>query len=473
MFCQSYGESKPAVYMPHGPYTGAMGTRTRPGFRPLLLFAGLTLLLSAQYSWWIVNSLRENRKVLDLQRTVMAGEVNIAALQLESRLRLEARRFLELPPGVIPSAGGAFPQVEVKAGRRLPGWVVEGSRVAVAVPLTHNRHALAWLDDSAPGLWLQERASAFLLVSQGSPERDPPRADLGFPLHRWAVQADDDSWDQLLAGYRRRVVVVAVQAGLFFAVMAAAVTLLWTVFRKENAVEHQHQNFVSAVTHELKTPLAGIRLALETVLSDRVDEEGRRRFLTNALDDTDRLADLVGKVLEVTRYAQGAHRLDLELGDLSELVQEEVEAVARRTAPAGIRIETAIEAGIQAPFDPEALAIVLSNLLDNALKYSDADRHPILVRLFVQRGQAVVDVVDRGLGIDPEDLKRVFEPFFRSADQKIRRVSGTGIGLYVAREIVAAHGGRLTAVSEGRGRGATFRILLPGASTEADEEEGE
>lgn len=447
-----------------------MRSRFRPGFRPLLLFVGVALLLNAQYTWWIVYSLRESRAVLDLERSALAAAVERAAMEVEIRLLREVQRFTALPPGVIPSPRETFPEVEVVDGAMGGGWVRDGSRVAWAFPLARNRHALAWLDGEAPYRWLAEREAQLVLVERGTTTEDLPRVNLASPLDRLSVQGDRQTWNELLAKYRRRVVMVAVEGTLFLLAMGAAVVLLWTVFRKEHALELQHQNFVSAVTHELKTPMAGIRVALETVLSGRADDEERRRFLSNALVDVDRLTDLVGKVLEVTRFGQGAHRLQVEVGDLSELVEEEVSAVARRSAPTGMHIETAIEPRVHAPFDAEALAIVLSNLLENALKYSDAASAKVSVRLLLARGEAVVEVRDHGPGIRPEELEQIFEPFYRSTDQAVRRLPGSGIGLYVAREIMRAHGGRLTASSAGPGKGATFRMVLPGGSRRTDDE---
>jgi signal transduction histidine kinase len=235
--------------------------------------------------------------------------------------------------------------------------------------------------------------------------------------------------------------------------------------RREGRRERQHQNFVSAITHELKTPLAGIRLAIETVLSGRVDAEGQKKFLGNALADAERLSDLVQKVLEVTRYAGGAHRLNLEIGDFTELVESEMTAAGRRAAARGVVLEEELEQGVQAPFDPEAMAIVCSNLLENALKYAKGGDQPrVRVTLRLDGGVAVLEVRDNGIGIAARDLASIFQPFFRAADEVTRRTPGTGIGLYVASEIVAAHGGRLTAASDGPGMGATFQLTIPGAS---------
>lgn len=228
--------------------------------------------------------------------------------------------------------------------------------------------------------------------------------------------------------------------------------------------------FVSNVTHELKTPIAGIRLALETVLSGRVDDDGRTRFLTNALADTERLGDLVEKVLEVTRYTGGAHRLRIAPGDVSQLVEEELRAAERRALARGVELTAEVEPGIQAPIDPEALAIVISNLLENALKYAQGQPPRVGVRLGLERGEAVLEVKDNGVGITASEIEAIFRPFYRAGDEVTRRTPGTGIGLFVAREIVGAHGGRLTAASDGPGKGATFRLVLPGAEALAEEE---
>jgi signal transduction histidine kinase len=256
---------------------------------------------------------------------------------------------------------------------------------------------------------------------------------------------------------------MVVEGTLFLAAMVSAVVLLWVALRREGERERQHENFVSAITHELKTPLAGIRVALETVLRGRADPEGSRRFLTNALTDADRLGDLIQKVLEVTRYTGGGHRLGIALGDLSQLVEEEVMAAERRAAARGIELDTDITPGVQASFDPEALGIVVSNLLENALKYAQGEPSRVAVRLAIEQGEAVLDVEDNGIGIAAAELETIFRPFYRANDEVTRRTPGTGIGLFVAREITVAHGGRLTASSAGPGLGARFRLVLPGA----------
>ena len=453
-------------------YTGAMKVGARLGLGQVAIFVTLAVILNAQFTWWVVYSLRENREGLALQRALLVGRAEAAALRLELRAEEAALRIVTLSPGIIPPAQEPFVEVRVIERRtdQAPGWSWEEGRAALTWSLGRGHSAVAVLPADAAYRWLDGIDPTLRLVPREGSVLDLPRVALSAPFDRLAVSPDVGEWRQMLASYRRRIVLVVVEGVFFVAAMVSAVWLLWTVLHREGQRERQHENFVSAVTHELKTPLAGIRLALETVLSGRVDGDGTRRFLTNALADADRLAGLVEKILEVTRYTGGAHRLRLEHGDLSQLVESEVAAAERRAAARGAVLESELAQGVQAPFDAEALAIVLSNLLENALKYAQGPPPTVHVRLALERGEAVIEVRDNGVGIAAEELEAVFRPFYRSSDEVTRRTPGTGIGLFVAREIMTAHGGRLMARSEGRGRGATFRLVLPGASALAEGE---
>jgi signal transduction histidine kinase len=264
--------------------------------------------------------------------------------------------------------------------------------------------------------------------------------------------------------YQRRVLMVVTEGVFFWLGMAAVVGLLWRMLRQESVLEQQRQNFISAVTHELKTPIAGIRLALETVLSGRAQGASQELFLRNALGDAERLQNLVEKILDLSRFASGVHRLHIELADLSQLVEEELAAALPRAEARGIAVEADIAPGVMVPHDGEGIAIIFSNLLENAFKYAAAENPQVRVRLWVEGGQAILEVADNGIGIPREELSKIFGVFYRGGDEVARRTPGTGIGLFVAQEIAKAHGGKLVAESEGPGKGARFRLLLPGAA---------
>jgi signal transduction histidine kinase len=455
----------------------------RLGLGHLVAFVAVALVLNAQFTWWVVYSLRDNRDRLDLERAVFAARVEGAALRLTVQAEEAERRVALLPPGVIPSPTPPFVEVRVvdmppaaagapagQAATSAAGWITVDGRPAFVRPLGRGRMAIVTIDPQAPYRWLAGVDPTLQLVEQGEVQASRPHARLGPPFDRLEVTPDFHRWEDLVDRYRKRVVGVLVEGAAFLAAMVTAVVLLWRVMRREGSLERQHQNFVSAVTHELKTPIAGIRLALETVLSGRVDDEGRTRFLNNALADSERLADLVEKVLEVTRYTGGAHRFRMELGDLSQLVEDEVLVAERRVLARGGVLETEVTPGVQGTFDPEAMAIVISNLIENALKYAQDEAPRVWVQLRLERGEAVLEVRDNGVGIAPAELESIFKPFYRSTDHVTRRTPGTGIGLFVAREIVNAHGGRLTASSPGPGQGATFRLSLPGAEVLPEDE---
>ncbi len=476
-----------------------MRTGFKLGLRHLVIFVVVAIVLNAQFTWWIMYSLRQNRERLDVERDLIVTRARSAALEVSLRVEQAAQELMgrvhqqgappssevfsrirvveaetSLPPGALarsPRAGTAAAGGEPGAGKNGGGWIHgESGSLTLVWPVGGGRVAMASLDSGAPRRWLRSIDPAMVLVESAKAGAEPPPVALSAPFEGLSVLPDAARWNQVLVDYQRRVVVVVVEGVVFFAVMVVTVMILWMVMRREGARERQSQNFISAVTHELKTPIAGIRVALETVLGGRVDAEGSEHFLHNALLDAERLSELVEKVLDVTRFAGKARRLPITLGDLSELVEEEVDAASRRARARGVELGADITPGIQAPFDPEAFAIVVSNLLENALKYAQGEPPRVWVTLRLEGGEGVLVVRDNGVGIDAKDIGSIFQPFFRSSDEVTRRTPGTGIGLYVAHEIVTAHGGRLAVASEGRGKGTTFTLVLPGAGELPEEE---
>ena len=256
---------------------------------------------------------------------------------------------------------------------------------------------------------------------------------------------------------------MVVSEGSFFAVMLLAVVwVLWKTVRREVELERQHQNFLSAITHELKSPLAAMRLSLETVLRGRADSTASVRFLENALQDTERLQSLVQKVLEVTRYGLAGKALTIRTAELSATVEEAVDRFRSRALSAGARLNVSIEPEIVARVDEEAFQIVVSNLLENAIKYGGTIPE-VTVRLFASDGRAVLEVTDNGRGIPEEDLPLIFDRFFRGGDEMTRTTQGTGLGLHLVEQIVTGHGGTVR-VAETGPKGTTFRVELPIAS---------
>jgi len=254
-----------------------------------------------------------------------------------------------------------------------------------------------------------------------------------------------------------------------FALIIAGL-IVYTVFLVlEIKRNEEHDTFINAVTHELKTPIASIRLYLQTLQSREVDEARRRQFYEVMLADAERLHQTVDQVLKAGAASQTRSVAARTPVDLTALARECVQLalVRHHLDPAAIALEIHTDGTMAVRGDAEDLRSVLANLLDNAVKYSgDQVRVTVLVAA-PSPGTVWVRVQDRGIGIPRKQLKRIFNRFYRVQARGLRHIKGTGLGLYIVKTIARAHGGRVFAQSEGEGRGATFTLELPRLSADA------
>jgi len=251
---------------------------------------------------------------------------------------------------------------------------------------------------------------------------------------------------------------------IFFAVLIAGLIVNTSFLVHEIRRNEQHDSFINAVTHELKTPLASIRLYLQTLQRRDVDESQRREFYRLMLDDTDRLLGTVEQVLKAGQAGHGkeGERIPLNFGDL---VRECVETArtSYHLQPEALRYELTVNNGTGADVvgDSEELRTAVSNVLDNAVKYSGS-RVDVSVRVETPDEKRVtLSVRDHGVGIPAAELKRIFKRFYRVPNRSLGNVKGTGLGLFIVRAIAKKHGGRVFAESEGDGRGTTVVLELP------------
>jgi two-component system sensor histidine kinase SenX3 len=226
----------------------------------------------------------------------------------------------------------------------------------------------------------------------------------------------------------------------------------------------QQDAFINAVTHELKTPVASIRLYLETLQTRAVDDAKRSEFYRTMLEDSDRLLETIEQILRTGRIGHSRRKPNLSRIDLGGLVQECVErARTLYNVPAGsLSFEHGSPVAILADLDEVRAAIF--NLIDNAVKYSGSDVKVAVEIATSDEGLATVRVRDRGIGLPKTELKQIFKRFYRSAGTGVARVPGTGLGLYIVRSVAKRHGGKAWAESAGPGKGSTFVLQLPLAS---------
>jgi len=258
---------------------------------------------------------------------------------------------------------------------------------------------------------------------------------------------------------------LAVFGLIFFLIIIAGMVLNTIFLIREIRRNEQHDSFINAVTHELKTPIASIRMHLQTLQARDLDEEKRRAFYRVMLDDSERLLHTVDQVLRAGSTRSQFRRIRQEPVDLGDIARECIQLARTRfhlpdTAIA-IKDRTAGPALVLG--DPDELKAAVWNLVDNAVKYSEAVPH-IAVTLdeTADHSRYALKVADRGAGISPDELKRIFGRFYRIHSLQMR-AKGSGLGLFIVKSVARRHGGKAYAESEGTGRGSTFTLLLPKA----------
>ncbi len=248
---------------------------------------------------------------------------------------------------------------------------------------------------------------------------------------------------------------------ILLAFIIAGIVLNTIFLVREIRRNEQHDAFINAVTHELKTPVASIRLYLETLQTRAVDEEKKAEFYRIMLADSERLLGTIEQVLRTGRVGQSSHKPNLARIELRSVIEECAERV--RTLHHLSEESLAFRPGPPTVIfaDADEVRAAVSNLIDNAVKYS---QKPVRVKVETERvdGKFVcVRVQDQGAGLPKMELKRVFKRFYRVPGPIAARVKGTGLGLFIVRSVAKRHGGRAWAESEGPGRGSTFILQLP------------
>jgi two-component system phosphate regulon sensor histidine kinase PhoR len=224
-------------------------------------------------------------------------------------------------------------------------------------------------------------------------------------------------------------------------------------------IEAMRRDFVADASHELKTPVAAV-LAVAETLEHAIDEDpsSARRFVPALVADARRLGDLVADLLDLARFESAPP--SPERASLSGVVRAEIETFGPAAQRKGLRIESMIDEEVFVAAASEDLALVARNLLDNAVRYTDAGG--VSVRVFGDDGHGIVEVSDTGVGIPAKDLPRIFERFYRVDKARSRDTGGTGLGLSIVRHVVEGLGGSVKAESE-FGKGSRFVVTMPRA----------
>lgn len=260
-----------------------------------------------------------------------------------------------------------------------------------------------------------------------------------------------------------RQVALLVLGLVFFILIIVGLVLNTTFLIREVRRNEQHDAFINSVTHELKTPITSIRLYLETLKTRDISQAQREEFYNIMLADSDRLLHTVEQVL---RAGQTSHRgkINASVIDLGKMVSECLDVTRvqyKLGADALLYTENLDETRALVAGEPEELRAAVSNLLDNAVKYSDREVRVSVEVATLDAKRVAVRIADRGIGIQSGQLKSIFKRFYRVPGGFMSRIKGTGLGLFIVRSVIEKHGGRVFAESAGLGQGSTFTIHLP------------
>ncbi|MEX2542178.1 MAG: HAMP domain-containing sensor histidine kinase [Trueperaceae bacterium] len=299
-------------------------------------------------------------------------------------------------------------------------------------------------------------------------ENDPAvRGELAERYPHLRLQGDDfvidgDARAEFVRSQRGFMRMFAFEVPFFALVILLSLVFIAASLRSERELKRRQQNFMSAVTHEFKTPISTLRLLIETALLRPLPAEKLREYLQRMTAEVARLERTSDQVLASARLEQSPEARLLEPHDLATLVRSVVASQRQGLEARGAVIEISTPAEpLPVSVDEDAFAMVLGNLLDNAVKYSPEERKPVTVRMEQSGDLALLHVEDEGIGINPGEQTRVFDRFYRSGDEMTRESSGMGLGLHLVRSTVEAMNGWVRCGNREEGRGARFTVVLP------------
>jgi signal transduction histidine kinase len=324
-------------------------------------------------------------------------------------------------------------------------------------------------------LTVLDEAGIPLILPQGEESRDLRRpfvaVEISELLPRWESVAYLTEPDAISSRARATTTVMWILILiLFVSILAGSVLVLRSAYA-EVRLARQRTSFVANVSHELKTPLTSIRMFAEMLRDGRQgDPEKQKHYLDVMTAETERLTRLINNVLDFSRMERGEKRYNMKRCDLVGLARDVIESQRTRLEQNGFEVSITTRAGgLAVSADEEAIKQTLVNLLSNAEKYSPETKR-IEVELGREGGRAMVSVSDRGIGIPPGEVRNIFDEFYRVDDSLTSEVKGAGLGLTIARKIIADHDGDIR-YSVREGGGSTFTILLPLAGEEGKVQE--
>ncbi|MGP0630752.1 sensor histidine kinase [Nitrospina sp. 32_T5] len=254
--------------------------------------------------------------------------------------------------------------------------------------------------------------------------------------------------------------VILIEGCVLMLFILGGVMIMFVYYNKQARLNQMQSDFISSVSHELKSPLASIQLYLETMKYQKLSPEEARDFVETMLSDTERLSALIENILEASSPESKNMQLQLKPVEMKPFLEELVQSHRRQFEEKNCAAHLEIEEAPTLNLDKRAMRMVFNNLIGNALRYSSSGKQ-FKIRMGLEGKYYQIDFIDQGIGMDEKDRKKVFKKFYRVRNPQTQNIEGAGLGLYICNEIVKNHKGHIEVKSEGRDKGCVFTVLLP------------
>jgi two-component system phosphate regulon sensor histidine kinase PhoR len=267
-----------------------------------------------------------------------------------------------------------------------------------------------------------------------------------------------DQEPELQRKLNKRLYMIAGEGSVFLLILGWGIYKTRNAFLKEVSLARQQKNFLLSITHEFKSPLASVKLYLQTLQKRELDKSQKESFIKNAIKDVDRLNGLVENALFATQIERKTFSINKESGNISEMMEDLVKTYSESPVR-NVSVRSDIAQGVVLKIDKIGFTSMLNNIFENAVKYSPPDAE-VFIELKETSDKAIIRIADHGPGIPEQEKSRIFEKFYRIGNEETRKYKGTGLGLYIAAYICELHHGKMI-VKDQKPSGSIFEIRLP------------
>ncbi|MBL7996411.1 HAMP domain-containing histidine kinase [bacterium] len=427
---------------------------------PVIIFTVIVVICLAQIFWWIYYQVQQNTVLFQLHQAVLSIRVQKAVNELNREYERVVIHNMELHRESIGSRPlESVPEILVSSQHYSTFYCVgdtvfykDTGGMIVASTIVYGE-LNKWMSSRHPELTVEQlpRTDPKSVYSYG------PSRVLKLPI---LIRPKTEFLNDLINKTERKTIMF-ISEGIFFSLMVLlGVYFMFVILKKEIRLESQQKNFILSITHELKSPLASIKLYLQTLLSRPVPPEKQKQFFEHSLYDVDRLERLVENVLEAARLERGEFHFEMKPLVVFDIVNPCIQKIKSYSEDEEIGMTAMLDEKLKVMGDHHALLSVFNNLIENAVKYSVTPKR-IVIRLYHDNKDMIFEIEDNGPGIDKNDLTYIFDRFYRAGNELTRNTKGTGIGLYLVKKITEAHQGKIFVNLPESGVGTQFQIKIP------------